>query len=212
MIISILTILLLIIITGTAYSQTVNQTTENAVLKISHPFTISLFSSKLNSSSTINIFQKYLTQSNEIIIYWLQTPSYFKVENTLFPYFLNHTRAIEVPNISAIQGVINEVAPLALTKDRDLIVYDPEVWSVTPTTEYDYTQPGGKGISQSISQSADMVHLAGYLFGVAPELKGPPGPQSPSLVGHYQEIDWTKVDYLFIQSQLVINSESDLQV
>ena len=196
-----------------AYAQVTDQPNTgnaNTTLKISNKFFKSIFSTHLNSSS-IEVLQKYFTQQSDIVTSYTESPRNFYVPYTLFPYFPNQTKAVIVPNISDISDTIRYVAPSVLTKGKDIIAYDPEVWDVTPPTEYDYTIPGGQSAAQSMDQAADMVHSAGYLFGASAALRGPSGSGSPSLIGHYQEINWTKIDFLFIQTQQVVNSESYLE-
>lgn len=168
------------------------------------PITLFYNAPVLQSPSTQQILQKYYTQSNDAITVFVINPQNFKVQNTLIPKFPNQQKVIVTTSIPNIQTAISTIGPI-LTKGRDAIKYDPEVWSYTPPTEYDDTIPGGQTIAQSISQAADLVHGAGLLFDVAPQSRGGSKP-SPSLFQHYQEIDWTKVDHLSIQMQSVLGS------
>ena len=70
--------------------------------------------------------------------------------------------------------------------DLDVIAYDIEQWERTPESER--IDP-----LLSISRGADVVHEAGYRFGITPDAE--------MLLANYKKINWTEIDFLGMQLQ-----------
>ena len=67
-----------------------------------------------------------------------------------------------------------------------MIIYDIEQWDKTP--ELKHADP-----SLLISKGADIVHQAGYRYGITPD--------AVTLLDNYKKINWTKIDFLGMQLQ-----------
>jgi hypothetical protein len=70
--------------------------------------------------------------------------------------------------------------------DLDTIVYDIERWERTPESER--VDP-----SVSISKGAEIVHEAGYRYGITPD--------AITLIENYKKINWAEIDFLSMQLQ-----------
>jgi len=100
----------------------------------------------------------------------------------LYDAFPTHRKMVIVQSLDNITDAIN----IDRRYDLNMIVYDIERWERTPGLER--TDP-----SHSISQGSDIVHEAGYRYGITPD--------AVMLMDNYKKINWTKIDFLGMQLQ-----------
>ncbi|MGI0048608.1 MAG: hypothetical protein ACREAW_03620 [Nitrososphaera sp.] len=98
--------------------------------------------------------------------------------------------ALNAASIPDIQQVIHTEIPQSEVR-VDYIVYDNEEWNMTPAEEQ--TDPEG-----STNRAADIVHAAGYDFGVSPSRQ--------LLLEELHETDWREIDLLIIQTQKLVGT------
>jgi hypothetical protein len=100
----------------------------------------------------------------------------------LYDAFPTQRKMIIVQSLDNITNAINIERDYNLT----MIIYDIEQWEKTP--ELKRTDP-----SLLISKGADIVHQAGYRYGITPD--------AVTLLDNYKKINWTKIDFLGMQLQ-----------
>ena len=100
----------------------------------------------------------------------------------LYDAFPTHRKMIIVQSLDNITNAISIERDYNLT----MIIYDIEQWDKTP--ELKHADP-----SLLISKGADIVHQAGYRYGITPD--------AVTLLDNYKKINWTKIDFLGMQLQ-----------
>lgn len=148
------------------------------------PLTIGVFTAD-RSSALISTLQKHYGDS----------PNYQVIDRTggLFSQFPLQTKVMYGPSLDDLKTAISTAS--TLSNKPNMIVYDIEHWPLTPDSEK--ADPAA-----SISQAADLVHAAGYKFGVTPDRQ--------YLLSLYLSIDYSKVDTIIMQMQKVAFDTSSL--
>jgi hypothetical protein len=100
----------------------------------------------------------------------------------LYDAFPTQRKMIIVQSLDNITNAINIERNYNLT----MIIYDIEQWEKTPELK-------GNDPSLLISKGADIVHQAGYRYGITPD--------AVTLLDNYKKINWTKIDFLGMQLQ-----------
>jgi hypothetical protein len=110
----------------------------------------------------------------------------------LFSEFSSAKKIIGGPSLDSINKAIAfaKQSPYKL----DVIAYDIEHWPMTPQEEQN--DPAG-----TINKGADLVHEAGYRYGITPDGR--------YLLDYYQKIDWKKVDLLDMQFQRRVSNSDE---
>jgi len=134
-----------------------------------------------NDSDSIKTLWKYYSSNdnNNYVIQSIRShPSLW-----LFDTFPGERKIIVVQSLDNITKAID----IARKYQRvETIAYDFEHWDKTPQSER-------TDIPYTVSKGADMVHKAGFKFGIIPDFQ--------YLLENYRKIDWSKVDFLGMQLQ-----------
>lgn len=126
------------------------------------------------------LVKKYQTNPKDIVSNYNGFGDYPNQRKVVFPASLDGLfKAIE----------LGKTLPYKI----DIIAYDPEHWNATPYDEQ-------IDLVHSISKGADLIHNAGYKYGVAPD--------RVYLLENYQNIDWTKIDFVDLQLQRLAGNET----
>jgi len=146
---------------------------------------VGVFTDKMGDEDVEQILKKYHTDPNDVIIGLGPYTAHFMD-------FPNQRKMMSAASLNGLEKSI-DIANNLVTK-VDFIVYNNEHWDATPAEEKD--DPVG-----AISKGADIIHTAGYGYGIAPDKK--------YLLGYYQQIDWEKIDVLIMQVQTLADKTEE---
>jgi hypothetical protein len=141
----------------------------------------------------INILTVSSDKKTEMVINYHLNDSDF-VNNFRIDRLANYPQQQHILNeasISDIQRAIDKEIPESGIK-IDYIVYDIEEWDKTPIEEQENPV-------DSINKAADIVHAAGYGFGISPSRQ--------LLASGLDKMDWQKTELLIIQTQKLVGTE-----
>lgn len=155
---------------------------ESAILKTAKsPLLFGVFTFA-NDTESLNVLKRQYS-SNDLNHYVIHSIRSLPGPLWLFDAFPADRKMIIIQSLDNITDAINLGQHY---NNLDLIVYDIEIWERTP--EVERINP-----SLSISKGADIVHEAGYRYGIAPD--------APTLIDNYRIINWTEIDFLDMQLQ-----------
>ena len=134
-----------------------------------------------NDTESISVLKQQYS-SNDRNHYVIQSIRSAPAQLWLYDALATHRKLIIVQSLDNITSAIK----IGQNYDLDTIVYDIEQWERTPESER--VDP-----SASISKGADIVHEAGYRYGITPD--------AVTLMDSYKKIDWAEIDLLSMQLQ-----------
>jgi hypothetical protein len=134
-----------------------------------------------NDSESMNVMRQQYSQ-NDRNHYVMHSIRSLPEPLWLYDAFPTHRKMIIVQSLDNITNAIDIGRYYNLT----MIIYDIEQWEKTP--ELNGTDP-----SLLISRGADLVHQAGYRYGITPD--------ADMLIENFRKINWNKTDFLGMQLQ-----------
>jgi hypothetical protein len=134
-----------------------------------------------NDTRSMKVMREHYS-SNDSNHYVMQSIRSLPEGLWLYDAFPTHKKMMIIQSLDNITDAIN----IDRRYDLNIIVYDIERWDRTP--ELERSDP-----SRSISEGSDIVHEAGYRYGITPD--------AVTLMDNYQKINWTKIDFLGMQLQ-----------
>ena len=154
---------------------------ESTMSKIpKEPLLFAIFT-QANDSESMKVMRQQYSQ-NDRNHYVMQSIRSLPEPLWLYDAFPTHRKMIIVQSLDNITNAIDIGRYYNLT----MIIYDIEQWEKTP--ELNHTDP-----SLLISKGADIVHQAGYKYGITPD--------ADTLIENYKKINWNKTDFLGMQLQ-----------
>jgi hypothetical protein len=144
------------------------------------PLLFGVFTFANDTESMSVLKQQY--SSNDRNHYVIQSIRSAPAQLWLYDALATHRKMIIVQSLDNITYAIK----IGQNYDLDTIVYDIEQWERTPESER--IDP-----SVSISKGADIVHEAGYRYGITPD--------AVTLMDNYKKINWAEIDFLSMQLQ-----------
>jgi hypothetical protein len=144
------------------------------------PLLFGVFTFANDTESMRVLKQQY--SSNDRNHYVIQSIRSLPAQLWLYDALTTHRKMIIIQSLDNITYAMN----IGQNYDLDTIVYDIEQWERTPQSER--VNP-----SVSISKGADMVHEAGYRYGITPD--------AVILMDNYKKINWAEIDFLNMQLQ-----------
>jgi hypothetical protein len=144
------------------------------------PLLFGVFTFANDTESMSVLKQQY--SSNDRNHYVIQSIRSAPAQLWLYDALATHRKMIIVQSLDNITYAIK----IGQNYDLDTIVYDIEQWERTPESER--IDP-----SVSISKGADIVHEAGYRYGITPD--------AVMLMDNYKKINWAEIDFLSMQLQ-----------
>jgi hypothetical protein len=144
------------------------------------PLLFGVFTLANDTESMSVLKQQY--SSNDRNHYVIQSIRSAPAQLWLYDALATHRKMIIVQSLDNITYAIK----IGQNYDLDTIVYDIEQWERTPESER--IDP-----SVSISKGADIVHEAGYRYGITPD--------AVTLMDNYKKINWAEIDFLSMQLQ-----------
>ena len=130
---------------------------------------------------TMQILDKHYSHNNRKD-YVIETSRSLSRSAWLFDAFPTEYKQLIVPSLDGLR----DATELGSLYNISLILYNIESWELTPENEK-------RDPIDSITKGSDIVHSAGFLYGVAPDAN--------YLFENYKEIDWRNVDFVTMQLQ-----------
>jgi Ni,Fe-hydrogenase maturation factor len=167
------------------YSMSISKPAEERLTTIKRvePLKLAFFTVSENMQ-TKQILSEHLSPGKDDSNYIVQSIRTLVYTTSWFDAFPNEKKIILVQSLDNMTLATNFAGQYNNTDP--IIVYDIEHWSRTPLEER--VTP-----VRSIMEGADIVHEAGFKYGVAPD--------ADYLLDRYKEINWKKIDFVDMQLQ-----------
>jgi hypothetical protein len=157
--------------------------TKIATTDLTKPLKLAFFTVS-DDAQARQILSEHLSPGKDDGNYIVQSIRTLGNRTSWFDFFPNEKKIILVQSLDNMTSAIKFAERY---NDTDpIIVYDIEHWSRTPDDER--ANP-----VRSIIEGADMVHKAGFEYGVAPD--------ADYLLKRHKEINWKKIDFVDMQLQ-----------